>query len=103
MPDFRVRIEYDNEYNDRPGDFVAYEDERENTRYVERFNRGELTAYGVVIEQRCELGGWHVVDSVWGCDIEASNQEGTYDSPADLRDEYLRQLAEDLWPQAVAA
>ena len=103
MADYRVRIEFDDEYNSRPGDFVAWSP-TEDAAYVELFERGDLTAYGVVIEQRCELGGWHVVDSLWGCAVESINQEGTYDSPADVRDEYLRETAADMWPlQEVAA
>ena len=98
MTELRVRIERDDEYNARPGDNISWPDDPQAEReYVAEFERGEITAYGVIIERECDMDEWHHVDSVWGVDVRATNQEGIYTNPANISDEHLRETAEEMW------
>lgn len=65
-----------------------------------RLESGEITAYGVILEQMCNMGDWHSVDSLWSCLVESSDEIGIYLASCDIRNEHLREVANQLTPQA---
>jgi len=107
--DWRVRIVPDDEYNADPGANVSWDDPAAEREYVARFERGELTAYGVIIEHACrdhdgpgyQVDTWHQADSLWGVDSEYMGAEGTYTHPARITDTYLRTVTAGMWPWPV--
>lgn len=57
---------------------------------------GAFTAYGVIREQMCDMGGWHGTNSLWSVVVESDDAVGTYGTPAEIPDAYLSSVATDL-------
>lgn len=98
-----IRIVRDEEYNSRPGDFVAWTPE-EDAAYVARFECGELTAYIVelVVDTYGDGQGddYEAVESLGGCDVENGAADGFYHSLEAIPDDYLRSVAAELVSEA---
>ncbi len=88
--DMAVVIEVDTDYD--PATSVDWPAD-ETAAYVERFRRGELTAYGVMLVKGVARD---VIGSLWGCDVETSNADNVYYTLASIPDDYLREVAVEL-------
>lgn len=47
----------------------------------------DIVSYGVILERQCDMGQWHEVDSVWGCDVMVADDPcaaGEVFAPADV-------------------
>jgi hypothetical protein len=98
----RIVIEYDSEYLNNPAAFVDW-DEQSTREYVERFERGELTAYTVAVEDvaGCPCGRDNrYLASLAGVDVDTLNADGVYDSVEAVPEGYLREVAAELWAEA---
>lgn len=101
MTETRIVIVPDDEHNARPGDFVAMGDE-EDREYVAQFERGELAAFGVLLQRKCpNCGAYETVADLWGCDSYEMGSAGTYESADEIASEYLRSVARDLYAEAL--
>lgn len=84
----------------------AYETEQE-TKEAERYEliriaSGEWLAYGVIAYEPCpDHPGWETcthskhVDSLWGI-VTDSGHDGDYESPEQIQEPYLREIATDM-------
>ena len=35
---------------------------------------GEWAPYGLILQQKCDLGEWHATDSIWGCVVATGSE-----------------------------
>lgn len=111
IPDgYAVLIELDTDFD--PATSVDWS-EKETREYVAKFERGELTTYGVslvqlntdgnVICERYSDGSMGPVRlaSLWGCDVESGSADNVYTSLKSITDDRLREIAGEIVSEGV--